>query len=161
MKLQDKLYNLRKKNGYTQSELAELLGVSRQSVSNWELGTIHPSTSRLKKLSELYSMPLETLLDDDLEIQLHPECTPIEVQETPPVNESVECSKCPPAESCQKKGLTGKNIVIAVMGIILALVAGTFIYYVSTKKSENTPAILEQLENEEVTISPENGFDFQ
>lgn len=72
MKLKDKLYNLRKKNGYTQSELAEMLEVSRQSVSHWELGTIQPSTSRLKKLSKLYSVPLETLLNEEIEIQLHP-----------------------------------------------------------------------------------------
>ena len=73
MELKDKLYNLRKKNGYTQSEIAEILEVSRQSVSNWELGTILPSTSRLKKLSNLYSVPLETLLDDGIEIPLHSE----------------------------------------------------------------------------------------
>lgn len=41
MELKDKLYNLRKKNGYTQSEIAEILEVSRQSVSNWELGVSH------------------------------------------------------------------------------------------------------------------------
>lgn len=66
MELHDRLHELRKKNGYTQAELAEKLGVSRQSISNWELGTIVPSTSRLKKISELYSVPLETLLRDDV-----------------------------------------------------------------------------------------------
>ena len=66
MELHDRLHELRKKNGYTQAELAEKLGASRQSISNWELGTIVPSTSRLKKISELYSVPLETLLRDDV-----------------------------------------------------------------------------------------------
>lgn len=85
MELKDKLYTLRKKKGYTQSELAEMLDVSRQSVSHWELGTIRPSTLRLKKLSELYSVPLEILLDDEADVQLHPKDT--EGQETEKIEE--------------------------------------------------------------------------
>lgn len=161
MKLQDKLYSLRKKNGYTQAELAEMLGVSRQSISNWELGTIQPSTSRLKKLSELYSMPLETLLDDGLEIQLQSEQPLIEVHETRLVDESTEISKCFPAEIDQKKNRIRKA-VIAVIGVILACVVGIFIYcYVTTGNTGNEHISLDQLGNEEVTVSSGNGFDLQ
>lgn len=42
MNFSEKLLTLRKKNGYTQAELAEQLQVSRQSVSKWELGTAQP-----------------------------------------------------------------------------------------------------------------------
>ena len=38
MRFQDKLFQLRKKSGMTQAELAEALNVSRQAVSKWEMG---------------------------------------------------------------------------------------------------------------------------
>ena len=46
MELHDKLYNLRKKNGYTQSELAEILDVSRQSIDVYKRqpGTVSSSS---------------------------------------------------------------------------------------------------------------------
>lgn len=47
MKLYEKLYQLRKKKGITQAELSEELNVSRQSISNWEVGTVTPTIKRL------------------------------------------------------------------------------------------------------------------
>lgn len=156
MELKDKLYNLRKKNGYTQSEIAEMLEVSRQSVSNWELGTILPSTSRLKKLSDLYSVSLETLLDDGIEIPLHSEPMQGDVQDETP--EIVESS---PVESEKKTHRKKKIILVSILGILLALVVGVSLYFVATSGSANGNPTLEQLGNEEVTISSGNGFEFQ
>ena len=65
MELHKKLYQLRKKSGLTQAELAEKLNVFRQSVSNWELGSVTPSVARLKTLSRLYQVPWESLLRED------------------------------------------------------------------------------------------------
>lgn len=65
MKLHEKLYQLRKEKGLTQAELAERLEVSRQSVSNWEVGTTTPSTKRLRDLSQLYDVPLDYLLNNE------------------------------------------------------------------------------------------------
>lgn len=156
MELKDKLYNLRKKNGYTQSEIAEILEVSRQSVSNWELGTILPSTSRLKKLSNLYSVPLETLLDDGIEIPLHSEPNQGEVQDE--TSEIVESS---PVESEKKIYQKKKIILVSALGVLLALVVGVSLYFVATSGSANGNPTLEQLGNEEVTISSGNGFELQ
>ncbi len=156
MELKDKLYNLRKKNGYTQSEIAEMLEVSRQSVSNWELGTILPSTSRLKKLSDLYSVPLETLLDDGIEIHLHSEPMHGDIQEeTPEIgeNSSLKSEK----RIYRKK----KVILVSALGVLLALVVGVSLYFVATSGSTNGNPTLEQLGNEEVTISSGNGFELQ
>ena len=47
MKFGDKLVELRKKNGYSQEELAEKLGVSRQSVSKWESNNTYPETDKI------------------------------------------------------------------------------------------------------------------
>lgn len=41
MKLPEKLIQLRREKGYSQEQLADLLGVSRQSVSKWEAGVSH------------------------------------------------------------------------------------------------------------------------
>lgn len=156
MELKDKLYNLRKKNGYTQSEIAEILEVSRQSVSNWELGTILPSTSRLKKLSNLYSVPLETLLDDGIEIPLHSEPMQGDVQE-----ETSEITENSSVESKNKVHRKKNIILIFALGILLALVVGVALYFVTVSGSADGNPTLEQLGNEEVTISSGNGFELQ
>ena len=67
MELKDKLVSLRKKSGLSQALLAEKLAVSRQTVSNWELGEILPSTDNLVRLSKLYGVSLDYLVSDDVE----------------------------------------------------------------------------------------------
>ena len=69
MTLGEKLVKLRKENNYTQEQLAELLGVSRQSISKWELNTAYPETEKLIKLSELYECSLDYLLKEKNEIK--------------------------------------------------------------------------------------------
>ena len=58
----EKLQNLRKENNYTQEELADILGVSRQSVSKWEMGISLPSLIFLEPLSEILNCSIEELL---------------------------------------------------------------------------------------------------
>ena len=62
----DKLIELRKKSGWSQEELAEQLGVSRQSVSKWEGAQSIPDMNKLIKMSELFSVSLDTLIKDEL-----------------------------------------------------------------------------------------------
>lgn len=49
-----KLSRLRKENNYTQEQLAEILGVSRQSISKWESDISYPETDKLIHLSNLF-----------------------------------------------------------------------------------------------------------
>lgn len=65
MTLHTKLVSLRKQKGLTQADLAERINVSRQAVSRWEGGYAVPSTDNLKILSELYSVSLDYLLNDN------------------------------------------------------------------------------------------------
>ena len=65
MKLEEKLVSLRKEKGISQLKLAEMMNVSRQAISRWEVGTAVPSTENLKYLGRLYDVPLEYLLHDD------------------------------------------------------------------------------------------------
>ncbi|MBE6888592.1 MAG: helix-turn-helix transcriptional regulator [Ruminococcaceae bacterium] len=64
MTLGEKLSMYRKQNNYTQEQLAELVGVSRQAVSKWESDLAYPETEKLIKLSELYDCSLDYLLKD-------------------------------------------------------------------------------------------------
>lgn len=63
----DKLILLRKNNGWSQEELAELMGVTRQSVSKWEGAQSIPDLEKMIKLSELFSVSTDFLLKDELE----------------------------------------------------------------------------------------------
>ena len=56
MSLSEKILMLRKQKGWSQEELAEQLGVSRQSVSKWESGTSLPDLNRILDLSRLFSV---------------------------------------------------------------------------------------------------------
>ena len=62
MKLEERLTALRKKKGLSQLELAEVLGVSRQAVSRWEVGASAPGMENLLALSRLYGVPLDELV---------------------------------------------------------------------------------------------------
>ena len=62
MILADKIIRLRKKNGWSQEELAEKMNVSRQAVSKWETGAADPSTANLLALAKLYGVSPEELL---------------------------------------------------------------------------------------------------
>ena len=64
MKLQigEKLKELRHKNGVTQDQLAEMLGVSSQSVSRWELGICYPDLELLPVIANYFDITLDDLV---------------------------------------------------------------------------------------------------
>lgn len=63
IKLGNRLAQLRKDHGYSQEDLAEKLGVSRQAVSKWECGEASPDTDNLIELARLYNTSLDELLE--------------------------------------------------------------------------------------------------
>lgn len=65
MKLYEKITLFRKKNGLSQEELAEKIGVSRQAVSKWETGDALPEITKLKALAETFNVTVDFLLDDE------------------------------------------------------------------------------------------------
>lgn len=62
----DKLITLRKKSGWSQEELAEKLGVTRQSVSKWEGAQSVPDIDKILQLSHLFGVTTDYLLKDEL-----------------------------------------------------------------------------------------------
>ena len=67
MILADKIINERKKLGWSQEELADKLGVSRQSVSKWEGAQSVPDLQRILEMSKIFGVSTDYLLKDDIE----------------------------------------------------------------------------------------------
>lgn len=65
MRLEEKLQLLRKKNGYSQEQLADRLDISRQTIGKWENGQAVPELSSLIRLSELYGVTIDRMVKDD------------------------------------------------------------------------------------------------
>ena len=64
MKFGDKLILLRKKKGLSQEELAEKLGVSRQSVSKWESNNTYPETDKIVQICNIFECSMDDLIND-------------------------------------------------------------------------------------------------
>ncbi len=62
MTIGDQIQNLRVQKGLTQERLAEMLEVSRQSISKWELGQAIPDVEKIIRMSELFNVSTDTLL---------------------------------------------------------------------------------------------------
>ena len=81
MILADKIVSLRKKAGWSQEELAEKLGVTRQSVSKWEGAQSVPDMDKVVTMSRLFGVTTDYLLKDELEEE--PPCAAAEDEELP------------------------------------------------------------------------------
>lgn len=69
MSLGSNLYHARKKNGLSQENVAEKLGVSRQTISKWETNETLPDIRQSKGLAMLYHMTLDELIEYDFDEQ--------------------------------------------------------------------------------------------
>ena len=111
MTLGEKIAKQRKELNYTQEQLADILGVSRQSISKWESDIAYPETDKLIELGKLFDCSMDYLLKE-------------EVTEKSGVQASGFTEK---VEEISKKVMTDKNKgtakkVLKIVGIILAAV---------------------------------------
>lgn len=67
MTIGEKVSKLRKENNYTQEQLADILGVSRQAISKWESNITYPETDKLIRISKLFNCSLDYLLKESEE----------------------------------------------------------------------------------------------
>ena len=68
MTIDQKIVQLRMSKGISQEQLAEILGVSRQSISKWEMGQMLPQIDKVLRLSEFFNVSTDELLRENLDI---------------------------------------------------------------------------------------------
>lgn len=98
MTFSEKLLLIRKQKGLSQEQLAEMLDVSRQSVSKWETQQTLPEPNKLVLISNIFDVSIDQLLKDDLSINEENETTSeTEILETAPTVVKLDimfCTKC-------------------------------------------------------------------
>ena len=112
MTLGEKLSKLRKEYNYTQEQLADILGVSRQSISKWESDIAYPETEKLIELGKLFECSMDYLLKDEVT-----EITGASVSESTFTEKVTEISK--KVMTDKNKGKAKK--ILKIIGIILAV----------------------------------------
>lgn len=108
MELGKKIRKIRKNNNLSQSDLAEMLGVSRQSVSKWETGTATPEISKLIQISEMFDISVDMILGTEGDLAIPDESNDTE-------------NKSEPSNDGNKNkivGLIGKTYNSTIMGLI-------------------------------------------
>ncbi|MBR5251310.1 MAG: helix-turn-helix transcriptional regulator [Oscillospiraceae bacterium] len=68
MTISEKIYLLRKRNGLSQEQLANVLNVSRQAISKWEQATAVPDINSLIRLSEYFKVSVDSIVKDYMEL---------------------------------------------------------------------------------------------
>lgn len=124
MNFNNKLYDLRKKKGLSQEELANRLNVSRQTVSKWEVGDSTPDMERLIAISDLFEISLDELVLDKAP-KSAPEAQPSRSELYTDIKEKVITeNNLQRAKKCLKIGAI-------ILSVFLAIDLITFIIYVA------------------------------
>ena len=143
MELKEKLTQLRKEKGLSQLELAEILDVSRQAVSRWENGLSVPSTDKLKQLSHLYSVSLDSLLSDSEEVESAQ-------------NNKITATGAESSESAKSRTRLKWAIAITCLIVIIVVV----IISMSRKDKDDNYIIMSEIEPTETSPDLPEGFSF-
>lgn len=87
MDLGNSLFQARKKSGLSQEDVAEKLGVSRQTISKWETNETLPDVHQAKKMSSLYHTTLDELITFDIDLK---EIEQVIEQSNPKLEEKID-----------------------------------------------------------------------
>lgn len=152
-----KLIRLRKQRGLTQQELAEAVDVSRQAISKWELGTASPTVESLRSLSLFYGVPVDLLLDGELDLPDPSEVTP---KEPPQQNKGSSAEENPLGNEIKKEIAGLKKWVIALAAIVAVLALAVAACMVGTLQEGSDAIPINELEQEYVGFALDGEFDY-
>ncbi len=120
MILADKIIALRKQNGWSQEELAEKLGVSRQSISKWEGAQSVPDLNRILAMSRIFGISTDILLKDDMD--LASETQLVTADETPARRVSMEEANSFLKARFILAGRTAIGVMLCILSPILLII---------------------------------------
>ena len=126
MRFGEKLSKLRKEYNYTQEQLADILGVSRQSISKWESDIAYPETDKLIALGELFECSMDYFLKEEIT-----EKSSILPASTMGIIDKIKNSAMTDKNKRRAKKIL--KIVCIVLGVILAIDILSMILYFSIK----------------------------
>jgi transcriptional regulator with XRE-family HTH domain len=136
MKFNEKLLELRKKEGLSQEELADKVDVSRQTVSKWEAGQTTPEMEKLIRLSEIFKVSVDELAGKEIK------------KEEPKENGKVKAKK--------KHPLLRLFLIIVIIYFVISLykfIALTLINDIGQSFYEESYSITEKVESYDNSIS--------
>ena len=126
MILADKIIELRKKNGWSQEDLAEKLDVSRQSISKWEGAQSVPDMNRILKLSQVFGVSTDFLLKDDLDLDPVSESAPLPVDTDVPARQvSMEEATSFLKDKDTSARRTALGVMLCILSPILIILLST------------------------------------
>ena len=130
MKLSDKLIELRKAQGWSQEDFAEKLDISRQAISRWENGTALPDAQNVVRISKLFNVTADYLLNDDHEGEMHIPEAEVASEESVPVN---------------RKKYTYINLIVAIS--LTILLASVIVFAIIAGQTHIHPGLTRVIEN--------------
>lgn len=125
MILADKIIKLRKKNGWSQEELADKMNVSRQAVSKWEAAQTTPDLEKILQLGNLFGVTTDYLLKDEMEDEEFAdgvEDTPVRKISLAQANEYIEQRK----EASKKIAIATFLCIVSVIPLLLLTAISQF-----------------------------------
>lgn len=127
MILADKIINERKKNGWSQEELAERLSVSRQSVSKWESAQAVPDLQKILKMAEIFGVSTDYLLKDEIE----PELTVPEEYSNSNNTDTLPLRTVTLHEADEFLKIQSKNAPMTALGVSLCILSPALLIFLS------------------------------
>lgn len=127
MILADKIINERKKNGWSQEELAERLSVSRQSVSKWESAQAVPDLQKILKMAEIFGVSTDYLLKDELE----PESIVPEEYEKNIGSDTLPLRTVTLHEADEFLKIQSKNAPMTALGVSLCIISPALLIFLT------------------------------
>lgn len=125
----ERLSELRKGHGLSQEELAERLGVTRQSVYRWENGGATPSGKNLRMIAECYQIPVEDLMEDLSSAPDPVQEEPEQKTENPETEENPEIVQEGGDEGSEPQESKFWTLPVRIIAALLALALGIWIYF--------------------------------
>ena len=149
-KMTDKLTALRVEFGLTQAELARAVGVSRQTVSRWERGTVVPSAGNLAALGRLYSVPLDELMNEEPDGEEEPAVPEALKVPEPEAAEIKEPDAAPAPRRFSPLRLVGCAVLAGCI-LFSAIASAILVGFIVLREPKETKIIqMEDMEGEEI-----------